>query len=63
MWAVLYSGLDECGCSVAMWVLCGMGYGPGICVPETLCGSYVGVVWPLYRKLYVLEATPLNHGQ
>ena len=38
VWAVLYSGLDECGCSVAMWVLCGMGCGPGIGVPETLCG-------------------------
>ena len=45
--AVLYSGLDECGCSMAMWVLCRMGYGPGIGVPETLCRSYVGVVWPL----------------
>ena len=30
VWAVLYSGLDECVCSMAMWMLCvncGMGCG------------------------------------
>ena len=30
VWAVLYSGLDECVCSTAMWMLCvdcGMGCG------------------------------------
>lgn len=37
VWAVLYSGLDECVCSMAMWMLCvncGMG-----------CGLPVGFRW------------------